>query len=377
MVKADPNDTTQFKSWLFNKCKIYSEADSDMLSDYIIALLELDSTPDEHIANLKEQLSEFTDNANAFSNEIVSCLVDKSYVANPGPSDEQRQNELAAKQRILQKIQERKLAKQREEEMKIKLEEEVRAKIEHEKLVAQEQRKLAEQQRLEEEHIRLQKEQEERQKQFEIKQQKKTEMIQSLEKMIELKEKMLDEYDSKLFYLQQRLLANPEDLAFQEEAKLAFTLLRDEMITNHVTPEDITQDKFKLEKTTNSTSMLSTRGLSISATRPRGVSRGGIHKQPFTRNPNTSYNKKLDLRTRTICMDKLDQGKIHKILEQLDMDKIECTKNDADSGFNVTFKDRFHAEQAIKNGIHLNGSPLVLRWNELIRPGLGSLNQSQ
>lgn len=371
-MKINPEDKEQLKKWLIMKSKMYSEADSEVLADYIIALLDIDSTPEQHLSHLKEQLADFTEQASLFSEEIVKSVQDRSYIP-PGPTNEQRNQEIAFKQKILQKMQEKKLTKQREEQAK--------EQMEKDRLAAEKQRQLEQQQRLQEERDRLEKEQEERQRQFEMKQQKKNEMIEGLQKMIDLKEKMLEKYDSQLAELQQALLTNPGDLELVEEAKLKFSLIRDEMITNHVTPEEISNDRAKLEQATKSTSMLSTRGMrgtKRGSSRAPGILRGGINKPGYSsfRNPNASYNKKLDLRTRTLTIGKISQGEFHKILPQLDVDQIECTKNDEDSGFNVTFKDRFYAEQVIKRGLRIDGAPLCLKWNELIRPGLGSLQQS-
>lgn len=60
-------DAPLLKTWLMTRLESSSEADPDVLSDYILALLRHDKTPDEVMSTCISQLSDFMTGSTSFS----------------------------------------------------------------------------------------------------------------------------------------------------------------------------------------------------------------------------------------------------------------------------------------------------------------------
>jgi hypothetical protein len=201
----------------------------------------------------------------------------------------------------------------------------------------------------------------EKQRQFEEKRVKKKALDEKLKQLIDLKEKMLANFETQLKSLEEQLIANPE---CEADIRTRVDQIQNQMFTERITPQDIAEDKSKLE----GKSLYALRGRG-GALRARG--RGGF--SPYQRPTSGTYNRKLDLRTRTITIKNLDDPENESFKRALGIFGVEHVLEVAkrDFGVNVTFTDRFYAEKFFHEKIELeNMPPLDKEWDESVRSQL-------
>ncbi|CAM9015343.1 unnamed protein product [Wickerhamomyces anomalus] len=209
----------------------------------------------------------------------------------------------------------------------------------------------------------------EKQKEFEERLAKKKIQDAKLKEFIALKEKMLSNYEKELGSLEAQFKAEPEKEA---QIKARVDAIQIAMQKDGVTPEAIAADKAKLNGTIP---FVPTRGRGRGSARGRGAGaargRGGFN--PYQRPTNASYNRKLDLRTRTVTVKNLSDPKneeFTKVLESFG-DNVSKVANKSPSSVNVTFNDRFHAERFLGEETKLDSvGALEKEWDESVRPSV-------
>ncbi|KAK9366756.1 hypothetical protein V1509DRAFT_629020 [Lipomyces kononenkoae] len=93
----EETDVAQLKSWLIRRLENISDADSEILSDYVLALLRHDQPAEEVKRMCLEQLEDFLHEHNErFVDDVFAALANKSYlpaskVSTPGPTAQVRQ----------------------------------------------------------------------------------------------------------------------------------------------------------------------------------------------------------------------------------------------------------------------------------------------
>lgn len=205
----------------------------------------------------------------------------------------------------------------------------------------------------------------ERQKEFEERLAKKKIQDAKLKEMIALKEKMLSNFEQELAKLEAEFKANPQD---EQSIKAKVDDIQAEMTKLGVTPDSIAADKAKLNGTIP---IVPQRGRGAIRARGRGSGRGRGGFTPYQRPVGASYNRKLDLRTRTVTVKNLANPKdeeLTKVLESFG-DNVINTTNKTSSSVNITFSERFHAERFFKDEIKLGSAGLLEKeWDETVRP---------
>ncbi|KAH3670847.1 hypothetical protein WICMUC_004816 [Wickerhamomyces mucosus] len=295
MPTLSTEELSLFKQWLNSKSKELSDADPDALADYIIALLNnFDLGKEEEITFLDEQLKDFTDSSKQFAESIWRALETKSFL---GSSN---------------------------------------TKVEKQFIGDVTLRANVSSQKRQEQHLKLQ-------------------------QIIELKEKMLAGYELRLTYIEKQLLDYPDDPKIQERMSQEYMNIKDEIAKNKVTPQDISGDKirlkedFKMSTMRNPGGVFRNRGGSYRGRGGDTRGRGGYARgrfQPYIRPTNATYNRKLDLRSKTINIIDDDAEKVEKALNEVRDGNIELLSRE--NGLSVTFKDRFFGEKFIRDNKDLN-----------------------
>lgn len=205
----------------------------------------------------------------------------------------------------------------------------------------------------------------ERQREFEERLAKKKIQDAKLKEMIALKEKMLNNFEQELSKLEAEFKANPQD---EQAIKAKVDSIQAEMSKLGVTPDSIAADKAKLNGTIP---VVPQRGRGALRARGRGSARGRGGFTPYQRPVGASYNRKLDLRTRTVTVKNLanpkDEG-LAKVLESFGNNVADVTNKSA-SSINITFSGRFHAERFFNDEIKLDNIGVLEKdWDESVRP---------
>lgn len=458
-------DIPKLKPWLIKRSGELSDAEPDVLADYVIALLNNKVEGDELVKLLEEQLDDFLENSKSFAFEIVNVLKTRAFeeesarlTGNKAPFDQQGTQNLPYKpdqthykngadnkrnQRAQQHIftQQNKGStlennskhQQRENLKSIISQNEVPnakhlivANLPSDKLDEQLirayfsrfgaidnvlidltsriaeiefanpfsakkaygssapifdnrfikvffRKKDAERNKEKEEKPfdldEFKKKQLEKQKEFEERLAKKKAQDAKLKEMIALKEKMLANFEKELLKLEEEFKSNPENEA---SIKAKLDSIQSEMQQLGITPDAIAADKARLD---GIIPMVPKRGRG--APRGRGASaRGGTRGgrggfTPYAR-PNASYNRKLDLRTRTVTIKNLPSAnneEFSRHLRTFGEENVANITNKSPSSINVTFNDRFHAERFFKEDVSIEGiGSLEKEWDESIRP---------
>ncbi|CCH42663.1 putative RNA-binding protein [Wickerhamomyces ciferrii] len=207
----------------------------------------------------------------------------------------------------------------------------------------------------------------ERQKQFEERLAKKKEHDAKIKELIAIKERMLGKYEQELKELELELQASPEK---EESIRSKVEEIQTNIVKFDVSAEGIALLKNKLN---GIIPPVSTRAR---GSRGRGAARGGIRGgrggfNPYQRPRDSTYNRKLDFRTRTVTIKNISDPKneaLNKYLKTFGEENVSNIST-KDSGLNITFNDRFHAERFLSDNFDVeNIGKLEKEWDESVRP---------
>ncbi|USP75408.1 hypothetical protein yc1106_02682 [Curvularia clavata] len=85
-MRLSEKDQAAFKSWILPKLETISDADTDVLADYVTALVAGDEPEANFRRNCIESLQDFLkDNTESFVNDVIAALKNKVYLPKPPP----------------------------------------------------------------------------------------------------------------------------------------------------------------------------------------------------------------------------------------------------------------------------------------------------
>lgn len=428
MARIEGDDVELLKAWIMSKAESNSDAEPDVLADYVIALLNNEHGADDGLVGvLSTELDVFVHDPASFAQEVVKCVMERSFVPAeqgklqeersfaseygerdfpPGQSKQQAQGKSRGIEDLISKtvvpnsteivvthLPSDKLDSSKLREFfsrfgdvhNVVVDTSLRAAV----LQFGDHRSAKKawsspqpifDNRFIKVHFRREHEPEPaekplnmeefkqqqllKQRQFEEKRIKRLEHDAKLKQVIELKEKMLEGFEAQLKSLEEELIAHPEN-EVQIRAKVEQIQIK--MVQEGITPHAIDEDKARLEGRHAFPAI--TRGSSHS----RGRGRGGYTGfSPYTRPHSLAGpNRKLDLRTKTLVIKGLsdpdDEG-FQRALGVFGHQYVsESSKRDDDS-IKVTFVDRHYAERFLQEKVELDGRPpLEMHWDETAR----------
>lgn len=217
-----------------------------------------------------------------------------------------------------------------------------------------------------------------KQREFEEKQIKLKAHNEKLQQLIDLKQKMLDSFVTELETLENELRSNPER---EDEIRSRVEQIKTRMTDENITPESIAQDRMKLSRGPQQAARARGGGGFRGRGSIRGAGRGRGGRGGFTpyQRPQGPYNRKLDLRTRTLTILNLsdpNNESLQRALGVIGSEYVSEVSKKGEDGVNVTFTDRYYADKFLNDKVELeNMPPLQMQWDESVRSQITDENR--